>query len=140
MKPNATLILPLLLLLALPALAQEDDDDVDYSRDTLMRIFVAEAPRDEKRPPVVFHVGTVEFTALGTEWNFAYLPFLTPLHGTNPRVSQEMPNAFMITGTPIATSARVARQQRRALNAEIRRIERTERERAKVRVTTSRDE
>ncbi|HEY0142361.1 MAG TPA: hypothetical protein VGF48_15790 [Thermoanaerobaculia bacterium] len=138
MKPNATLILPLLLLFALPAFAQESDDDVDYSRDTLMRIFVAEAPREE-RPPITFHVGTVQFNALGTRWNFAYLPFLAPLHGTTPRTSQEMPDPFLITRTVMATPPRVARQQRRAINAEIRRIERTERERAKLSVTTSGD-
>lgn len=136
MKPSATLILPLLLLLVLPASAQ-DADDADYSRDTLMRIFVAQAPREE-RPPVILHVGRVEFTTLGLDWNVAYLPFLTPLHGTNPRVQQEMPDPFILTHTPIATGPRAARRNRRALNAELRRIERTERERAKIRVTTRR--
>lgn len=134
MKTSATLILPLLLLCALPAVGQEAGD-ADYSRDTLMRIFVAEAPREE-RPPVIFHVGRVEFTALGTDWNFAYFPFLTPMHGSNPRVSQEMPDPFQLTRTPIATGPRAMRSYRRAMNRELMRIERSEKQRAKIRVTT----
>jgi hypothetical protein len=58
---------------------------------------------------------------------------MVPLSGSNPRTSSETPDPFALTHAAIATSPRVWRN-RRAVNAELRRIDRSERARAKVRV------
>ena len=122
------------LLLAVPLAAQEDDPD--YSRDTLLRLF-AEAGdeyEDDGRG-VRYRFGSVEFRALGTSWRFNYLPIMVPFSGSGPgfngEITNTLPNPFMLTNTQIATSPRAWRTQRQR-NAELRRIERTERARIKV--------
>ena len=105
-----------LLLLSPAALAQEPPD---YSRETLMRIF-ADQPAEEQ-PDIRFHIGTVEFRAMGSDWRFVYAPLL-PLSGSVMRVTQEWPDPFSLTGTMPATPARVNRS--RDLRYELHRIER----------------
>lgn len=134
MKASATLLA--LLLVAGSAVAQEDPrpNTPDYSRDTLLRLF-AEAAEDER--PISYRRGAIVFRALGTTWRFHYLPIMVPLSGTGfgtTDVMQEWPDPFALTGTQIATGPRAWRT-RRDVNAEMRRIERTERDRAKMRVT-----
>ena len=103
----------------------------DYSRDTLMRLFI-EADKDA--PPIRYRRGMVEFHALGTDWHLSYLPFLVPLSGTGFGMNatyQSFPDPFALTHTQIATSQRAWRT-RRNLKAEMRRIEKSERARLKV--------
>ena len=128
MRTSATFLL--LLLLATAAAAQEVEPQ-DYSRDTLMRIFAATEVRPEPEPPIRFHVGAVSFRALGSDWRINYLPIGMPYSGSIPRTTMEWPDPFSLTGTPIATG-KGARNYRRAVNAELRRIGRTERARIKV--------
>ena len=132
---KTTTALFVLLLAASGALAQSADR-ADYSRDTLMKLFV-----DGKEPPRVrdtnvrFHVGAVEFGAVGTRWRFNYLPIMAPLPGTRFGITREWPDAFSLLRTPIATSKRAWRTQR-AVNAELRRIEKLTKPKATIKVTT----
>src|SRR5687767_7832866 len=119
MKAAATLIL--LLLAAGAVMAQEEPRPADYSRETLLRLFVQEEP-PRRTGDVQFHVGAIEFGALGTRWRFNYLPIMMPLPGTRFTTTREWPDAFALTNTPIATPPRAWRTQR-DVNAEMRRIE-----------------
>lgn len=126
MKASAAI---LALFLATSAAAQ-DAQVRDYSKDTLLRLFV-DAGGQEKENPIRYRRGAIEFRALGTTWHFNYLPMM-PLSGTLGGVSQELPDPFALTNTQIATPMRAWRT-RREINAELRRIEATER--AKIKVT-----
>lgn len=123
----------LFLLFIGTAVAAQDAPETDFSKDTLMRLLAAEEPRPERKPRVDFHVGAVDFMVRGSSFRFNYLPFMVPLSGSNPRTSMEMPDPFSLTNTSIASPPRVWRN-RRAVNAELRRIERSEKVRAKIRV------
>lgn len=135
-----TKIAILVLLAATSLSAQEQTQDTtppttpDYSKPALQR-FVMSIP--EPPPPRVrnvrFHVGAVEFGAMGTRWRFNYLPIMTPLSGSRLGVTQEWPDPFSLTGTAVATPKRAWRTQRE-VNAELRRIEKSER--AKIKVNT----
>jgi len=132
MRATATILA--LLLLAGSASAQSNAATRDYSKDTLLRLFV-EAAEQESDNPIRYRDGAVQFNALGTSWSFNYLP-MAAMHGTLNGVTMEPPDPFQLTGTQIATSPRSWRT-RREVNAELRRIEATER--AKVRVTVRAD-
>ena len=123
----------LVLLLATSAAAQ-DAQTRDYSKDTLLRLFV-DAGGQEKENPIRYRRGAIEFRALGTSWRFNYLPMM-PLHGTIGGVTQELPDPFALTGTQIATPLRAWRT-RREINSELRRIEAMERAKVKVTVGAS---
>lgn len=132
MRASATI---LALLLVAGAAAAQEQRKPDYSRPTLMRIFVVQAPTEEGER-VRYRMGVVDFNALGTSWRFNYLPaLLMPLSGTETGVTQTWPDPFALTGTQIATSPRAWRT-RRAMSQELERIEATER--AKVRVNVER--
>lgn len=138
MKASAALI-ALLLLFASPAVAQDTGSDPDYSRNTLLRLF-AEAGNeidDADMRAIRYRLGSVEFTALGTSWRFNYLPIMVPFSGTgagfNGQNTSTLPDPFMLTNTQIATSPRAWRTQRQK-NHELRRIDRTERERMRLEV------
>ena len=131
MKPSAAALV--FLAIAAPLAAQEPPP-IDTSREGLQK-FVAAIPEPPPPPPrnVTFHLGALEFRALGMRWRIAYLPILPPLPGTRPTTSREWPDAFALTHTAIATTPR-SFTTRRAVNAEMRRIEKTER--AKIKVKT----
>ena len=139
MRASATLV-ALLLLLAVPATAQEEADP-DYSRDTLLRLFAdaGNETDDDDMRAVRYRFGSVEFRALGTSWRLNYLPIMVPFSGTGPgfngEITNTLPDPFMLTNTQIATSPRAWRTQRQR-NAELRRIDRTERDRARIEVKT----
>jgi hypothetical protein len=128
MKATAILVLSAALIAA-PAGAQEATKP-DYSRENLQRFVAAipEEPQHERR--IRFYWGAIEFAALGQRWRFA--PML-PLSGSGLRTTQEWPDPFSLTRTAIATPKRAWRTQRK-VNAEMRRIEKTER--AKIEVNT----
>lgn len=143
MKASAALV-ALLLLITPPAMAQEEDAaDPDYSRDTLLRLF-ADAGNDvddADMRAIRYRLGSVEFRALGTSWRFNYLPIMVPFSGTgagfNGEITSTLPDPFMLTNTQIATSPRAWRTQRQK-NSELRRIDRTERQRMRVEVRVDR--
>jgi hypothetical protein len=129
MKANAALAL---FLLAAPAIAQETAAKADYSRPTLLRI-VVEAQREQDRRGIHWDGRSVTFRALGTNWHF--MPIMLPFAGTRFATTREWPDAFSLTGTPIATSPR-AWARHRELNKELRRIEKVTKPKAKVKVKT----
>lgn len=120
--------------IACAAIAQETPvANPDFSRDKLMKILSAEEPRPPRQRRIKHSFGSIEFRAWGMDWRIGYLPIMMPLAGSRRTTSKEWPDAFTLTGTEFASPPRTWRRQR-AINSELRRIERLERERAKVRV------
>lgn len=121
-------------LAALPAFAQDSEVTTtkpDYSRGSLLR-FAAEIPEEPKKERNLrFYIGGIEFAAMGQRWRFAY-PVM-PFSGSIMKTTQEWPDPFSLTNTPIATPRRAWYTQRK-INAEMKRIEKTER--AKIKVKT----
>jgi hypothetical protein len=120
-----------LLLAAATASAQSHPD---YSRDTLMKLFVDGKEKPKRDRNVHFDAGAVEFSALGTRWRFPFVPLMA-LPGTRFTTTREWPDAFSLLGTPIATPRRAWRTQRRQVNAELKRIEKVTKPKAKIKVT-----
>jgi hypothetical protein len=125
MRTNA-LILAFLLVAGSAAAQESRRPRADYSRDTLMRMFVAASPEDE--PIVRYENGGIELRALGANFR---AQVLAPLSGSTP--GSGWPDPFSLTRTQIATSQRAWRT-RRDMSRELRRIELTQR--ARVSVTT----
>jgi hypothetical protein len=105
----------------------------DYSKESLMRVLRADAEERERGPGVRYHVGAVEFNAIGTRWRFNYLPLMAPLSGTRLGITNEWPDPFSLSGTPIATPKRAWRTQRK-IDAELRRINDSDKKRVKIKV------
>jgi len=117
-----------LLLVAGSAAAQEQPRP-DYSRDTLMRLFMAASPEEKQQ---VYNDYGVNVDAFGTTFRVHVLPQLfMPLSGSIMRTSKDWPDPFSLTRTQIATSQRAWRT-RRNVNRELRRIELTQRARLRV--------
>ena len=120
------------LLAALPALAQETPAAAppDYSRENLVRLF-ARGEEEHKLPPprVRWHIGYVEFRALGMDWRVMYLPIAMPLAGTRLDQTADLPNAFELTNTQIAGARPYPLERPRAVRREIRRVLKMERQR-----------
>ena len=132
-------LLVLMILSATTVFAQSSDDELspatrpDFSKPSLLRL-LSEMPPSKPDPAVAFEFGAVDVRALGTRWKIGYLPFLMPLSGSvnyGRGIGNDFPDPFALTGTVIPWTARSWRDQR-ALSSELRRIERTERERTKV--------
>lgn len=128
----------LVLALAVPLLAQDDQvkqpQQVDYSKNKLIQIFANEPPQDKpKKVDVGF--GYIDLRALNTNFHIGYLPFLMPLYGSVPWAMNGafggMPDPFIASGTEIPQTPRTWAQNR-AYNAELKRIERTERAKEKA--------
>jgi hypothetical protein len=125
-------ILVFLALLAVPAFAADEQTRPDYSRQSLQRFVMANPPQPERDRNMRFYIGGVEFQALGTRWNL-FNPML-PFSGTRPTTNREIPDPFSLTRTSIATPRRAWRTQRQ-LNAELKRIEKSERAKVRVKIT-----
>ena len=127
----------LLSLAAAAAMAQPSPPhQPDFSRPTLVRI-LSNAPEPPHEPNITYHVGSVEFRALTTRWRIAYLPIMAPLSGSFNRgrgFGASLPDPFLLTGTEIPQTARTWRDMRTMSN-ELKRIEQSERARAKIRVS-----
>jgi hypothetical protein len=128
MRASTTILLMLLLFVAAAATA---DDRPDYSSEGLLRLFNGETPRPTNERALQFSYGVVTFTSPGT--NLTFSPAVLPLSGSEFRTTNVWPDPFSLTRTQIATSKRAWRTKRQ-LNAELRRIEKSER--AKIRVRT----
>jgi hypothetical protein len=125
----------LVFLLATTATAQDPQDAQvrDYSKDTLLRLFI-DAAEQESEHPISYGGGAVAFDALGTSWRFNYYPMM-PFSGTLGGITQEVPDPLALTNTVLATPKRAWRT-RREINAERKRIDATERAKVKVTVGT----
>lgn len=131
MKASLATLVFLALVLAVPSDGQEAKPD--YSKESLQR-FVAEIPQEpERQRNVRFTVGGIEFGAIGTRWRFIYLP-LMGLSGTRLTTTREWPDPFSLSGTAIATPRRAWHTQRR-INAEMKRIEATERAKLRMKIS-----
>ena len=106
----------------------------DYSRDKLIQLFANEPIKEPVEPRVQFGVGFVDFNALKMRWRLAYVPLMA-LPGSIPWQMNgafgAIPSPFELTHTEIASPPRTWKQSR-DMNAELKRIERTERIKAKV--------
>src|SRR6476659_9854131 len=102
----------------------------DYSREKLIQIFANEPVKEKVEPRIQFGIGYVDFRALRMRWRLAYLP-LMPLPGSIPWQSNgsfgALPIPFELTHTEIASPPRTWKQLR-DMNAELKRLERTEKE------------
>jgi hypothetical protein len=106
----------------------------DYSREKLIQMFANEPVIEPIPPRVQFGVGYVDFNALKMRWRLAYVP-LMPLPGSIPWQMNGafggIPSPFELTHTEFPYPRRTWKQMR-DMNAELKRIERTERIKAKV--------
>lgn len=126
-----------LAFVASAAFAQEQQteekpvENPDFSKPTLMRVLAYDEAPDRLRR---FHhtPGAIEFRALGMDWRLAYLPILMPLSGSRMGVTNQWPDPFALAGTQIAPPPTRTWRERRAYNAELRRINRSDRKRGKV--------
>ena len=123
----------LILTLGLAGLAGAQEHQApapDYSRDRLREILnVDVAPERPSR--IEFLPGAIVFRALGMRWRFN--AFAMPLAGSVRTTTGFDVDPFVLTQTEIAQTPRTW-VSRRAVNAELKRIDRTERERAKIKV------
>jgi hypothetical protein len=128
MKTSTAILILLAALSSVPALAQEEEAKPDYSRETLQRFVAAipEEPKPQRR--IQFYWGAVEFSALGQKFRFS--PVM-PFSGSGLGTTQVWPDPFSLTGTAIATPKRAWYTQRK-INSELRRIEKMERAKIKV--------
>jgi len=126
----------IILALGVTAAAQEQPQP-DYSREKLIRIFANNPVREKVEPRIQFGIGYIDFRALNMRWRFNYLPIGVPLPGSVAWRSNgpmgALPDPFALTGTEIASPPRTWKQTR-DMNAELKRIERTEKQKAKVTV------
>ncbi len=138
---RTAMVAALVLLIATAAAAQQPAASStagppDFSREKLTQIFsgVIEAP-PKPEPAIKWDLGTVEFRPLNMRWRIGFLPFLAPLPGSVRRTAPTIMDPFAMTGTVFPYTPRTWRAGRE-LSKEMKRIERTERERAKVSAKT----
>lgn len=120
MKPSAAILA--ILLTAGTAAAQEPVRP-DYSKEAVQKV-VMEIDI-EAEPPARDFDPSVAFRALGTTWNFDYMPGLRQrLSGTEvgTGVTQMQPDPFALTNTVLATGPRAMRRARREIQRELNKI------------------
>ncbi|HEY3054306.1 MAG TPA: hypothetical protein VGK31_00080 [Thermoanaerobaculia bacterium] len=127
-------VLVIVLALAVTAAAQERPD---YSRDKLIQIFANQPVREPVEPRIQFNFGYIDFKALNMRWRFNYLPISPALSGSIAWRSNgpmgALPDPFALTSTEIAIPPRTWKQLR-DMNAELKRIEKSEKAKAKITV------
>lgn len=123
-----------LLLTAASVAAQETKapPPPDFSRAKLTQIFsdVVEPPPSAGHN-VEWHAGWVDFRALNMRWRIAFLPIMAPLPGSIRGANAAPLDAFSMLGVPYAQTPRTF-SDRREVNKELERINRLDRERAKI--------
>jgi hypothetical protein len=135
MKTSATI---LAILLTAGAAAAQDATRPDYSKEAVQKV-VMSIDIEEEDSGVRFYPDSVTFGALGTTWNFNYLPGpRMRLSGTEigTGVTQQQPNPFALTNTVLATGPRAMARARRQIQRELRRIENRIKADAKIKVDT----
>jgi hypothetical protein len=111
-------------LLATTLLAQETAPRPaapDYSRPTLMRIFVIDPQTGPPTPSVEPEVGAVRVRSRFGNLLLGYLPFFAPLPGSVPTTTRQVVDPFVMTNLEIPAGPRVMRRERAR---ELRRIDR----------------
>jgi len=109
----------------------------DYSREALLH-FVASndirmSPLPDHLPPgrIQWHLGWMEFRALGMKWRIFYLPIAVPLAGSGLQNVANVPNPLEMTGTPFPASPQLYPDRSAAVDRELKRVLKLERQ-AKV--------
>ena len=111
-------------LLAAAALAQETGKQPpapDYSRPTLMRLFVIEPQLSQPDDIIEPEVGAVRYRSRFGNFLLGYLPFFAPLPGSVPTTTRQLVDPFVMTHMEIPAGPRVMRRERAR---ELRRIDR----------------
>lgn len=106
----------------------------DYSRDAL-RHFAANSeikmsPLPDHLPPgrIQWHIGWMEFGALGMHWRVFYLPIAVPLAGSGLNNVAKIPNPLEMTGPRIAPALQLYPDRTAAVNREMKRVLKMERQ------------
>jgi hypothetical protein len=124
------------LLIATAILAEDPPtaSKPDYSREALLRFAAGNenkmSPLPDHLPPgrIQWHIGWMEFRALGMQWRIFYLPIAVPLAGSGLSNVAKTPNALELTGTPIVTGPQLYPDRTAAVNREFKRILKLERQ------------
>jgi len=113
-------VLALVLLLASAAAFAEDDAE------KLKAFRELNPDRPATGHAVQWHLGYVEFRALGMDWRIFYLPIMAPLPGSGMQNTGKLPNPFDLTQTPYASTMppMFDQDRSRAVEREYQRIER----------------
>ncbi len=134
MKVSSAFVIVLALAGNIAAQETTAPQPPDYSRQKLTQIFSDEPVQEPVEPRVQFGQGFVDFRALRMRWRLAYVPLMA-LPGSIPWASNgamgAIPDPFALTHTEIASPPRTWRQVR-DMNTELKRIEKSERTKAKV--------
>jgi hypothetical protein len=111
-------VLALALLAATSAFADDDAEKLKAFRDL-------NPDRPATGHAVQWHLGYVEFRALGMDWRIFYLPILPPVPGSGFQNTAKIPNAFDLTQTPYASTLppMFDHDRSRAVEREYQRIE-----------------
>jgi hypothetical protein len=123
------------LLIASAILADEPTTTKpDYSREALLH-FVASndikiSPLPDHLPPgrIQWHLGWMEFRALGMQWRIFYLPMAVPLAGSGLQNAANIPNPLEMTGTPFPPSPQLSPDRSAAVDRELKRVLKMERQ------------
>jgi hypothetical protein len=101
-----------------PALRQPEPD---YSRPTLMRLFVVEPQLSQLDDVIEPEIGAVRYRSRFGSFLLGYLPFFAPLPGSVRTTTRQMVDPFVMTHMEIPSGPAAIRRQRAR---ELRRIER----------------
>lgn len=137
MRSFAFAIAPLLIASAVHAQDSSTTPKPDYSRETLLRFVSANDIKmsplpDHLRPGrIQWHIGWLEFGALGMHWHIFYLPIAVPLAGSGLNNVAKIPNALEMTGPRTAPPLQLYPDRTASVNREMKRVLKMERQ-AKV--------
>ncbi len=133
-------LVPFVMVLALAGNVAAQEQSASPQPEKLLQLLANEPQREKVEPRVQFGFGYVDFKALRMRWKVNYLPIMMPLYGSMPWAMNgafgSMPDPFIMTGTEIPYTPRTWRQVR-DMNAELKRIERTERAKQKPKATVT---
>jgi hypothetical protein len=111
----------------------------DYSRDALLRFVASNEIKMSPLPEhlhggrIQWHLGWMAFRGFGMQWRIVYLPIAIPLAGSTLHDIAKIPNALELTGTPIAAGPQLYPDRTAAVNRELKRVLKIERQ-AKIKV------
>jgi hypothetical protein len=117
-----------------PAGPAKQTTPADYSRPTLMRLFVIDPQTGPPTPSIEQEVGAVRVRSRFANVLIGYLPFFAPFPGSVPTTTRQMVDPFVMTHMEIPAGPRVMARERAR---ELRRIERLTREPSRTPDTTT---
>src|SRR5437764_5717142 len=118
----------LAVLLFASATLAEDAPKQNYSREALLRFAASNeikmSPLPEHLPPgrIQWHIGWMEFRALGMQWHIVYLPIAMPLAGSGMQDVANVPNALQQPGNAFPASSQLFADRSAGVNREMKRV------------------